>query len=136
MKNPSDKELRQILTNSNVIAVVGHSDKPQRPSYRVAGYLRQAGYQVYPVNPTVEQIDGQRSYPSLAEIPEPIDIVDVFRRPEHLEEIVEQAIRVGAKVVWAQLDIYDEGAAKKARQAGLIMVMDRCIQIEHRRLMR
>jgi uncharacterized protein len=127
-------ELKQILTNSQVIAVVGHSDKPDRTSYQIARFLRRTGYKVYPVNPTVTEIDGETSYASLADIPEPIDIVNVFRRSEHLENVVDEAIAVGAKTVWAQLGVMDETAAGKAQAAGLSMVMDRCIKIEYNRL--
>ncbi len=126
--------LRQLLEDAKVIAVVGHSDKPSRTSYRIAQYLRAAGYKVYPVNPTVDEIDGERSYASLEAIPEAIDIVDVFRRSEHLEGVVEEADKVGAKAVWGQLGVRDEQAAAKAEAAGLDMVMDRCIKVDHARL--
>jgi len=130
------KDLRRILEEARVIAVVGHSDKPHRTSYRIGRYLREAGYMVYPVNPAVQEIDGERSYASLAEVPEPIDIVNVFRRSEFLAEVVEQAIAVGAKAVWTQLGVVDELAAKKAEEAGLSMVMDRCIMVDHGQLVR
>lgn len=134
MPNPSDSALKELLTNSRVIAVVGHSDRPDRTSYQIAQYLRRAGYTVYPVNPTVETIDGQPAYASLAEVPEPIDIVDVFRRSEHLAAVVAEASAVGAKSVWAQLGVADDAAAEAARAAGITIVMDSCIKIEHRRL--
>lgn len=127
-------ELKQILTDSQVIAVVGHSDKPDRTSYQIAQFLRRNGYKVYPVNPTVKEIDGETAYASLADIPEAIDIVNVFRRSEHLESVVDEAIAVGAKTVWAQLGVIDEEAARKAQAAGLSMVMDRCIKVEYNRL--
>mgnify|MGYP002624257273 FL=1 len=126
--------LRQLLEDAKVIAVVGHSDKPSRTSYRIAQYLRSAGYKVYPVNPTVDEIDGEKSYASLDAIPEAIDIVDVFRRSEYLEGVVEEAVQVGAKAVWGQLGVRDEQAAAKAEAAGLDMVMDRCIKVDHARL--
>ena len=126
--------LRQLLEDAKVIAVVGHSDKPSRTSYRIAQYLRSAGYKVYPVNPTVDEIDGEKSYASLDAIPEAIDIVDVFRRSEYLEGVVEEAAQVGAKAVWGQLGVRDEQAAAKAEAAGLDMVMDRCIKVDHARL--
>ncbi|MFW5748151.1 MAG: CoA-binding protein [Chloroflexota bacterium] len=132
----SDEAIKALLGQARVIAVVGHSDDPARTSYRVAQYLRQVGYTVYPVNPTVDTIDGQPSYRSLADVPEPIDIVDVFRRSEHLSGIVEEAAAVGAKAVWSQLGVVDEDAAIKAVQAGLTMVMDRCTMADHRRLLR
>jgi len=134
INNPND--LRRILQEARVIAVVGYSDKPHRTSYRIGRYLREAGYKVYPVNPSVAEIDGVRSYASLAEVPVPIDIVNVFRRSEFLAEVVEQAIAVGAKAVWAQLGVVDELAAKKAEEAGLSVVMDRCIMVDHGQLVR
>lgn len=130
----SQDELRSILETARVIAVVGHSDKPHRTSYRIANYLRGVGFKVYAVNPTVSQIDGERCYASLAEVPEPIDIVDVFRRAEHLSGVVDEAIAVGAKVVWGQLGVVDVDAARKAEAAGLQVVMDRCIKVDHQML--
>ena len=100
--NRDDQAMRDVLAKARVIAVVGHSDRPYRTSYRIAQYLRRAGYTVYPVNPTVTEIDGQPSYPTLADVPESIDIVNVFRRSEYLADVVDQAIAVGAKAVWAQ----------------------------------
>jgi uncharacterized protein len=129
-----DAGLSDLLTNARVIAVVGHSDNPSRTSYRIADYLRRAGYTVYPVNPTVSEIDGQPSYPSLADVPEPIDIVDVFRRSEHLPGVVEDAIKAGAKAVWSQLGVYDEDAEQRALDADLKVIMNRCIKVEHARL--
>jgi predicted CoA-binding protein len=127
----SNRELRELLEDSRVIAVVGHSDRPTRTSYRIAQYLRQMGYRVYPVNPTVDQIDGEKSYPSLASIPEPIDIVNVFRRSEHLPGVVEEAIAVGAKAVWAQLGVEHPEAARLADEAAMPIVMNNCIKISH-----
>jgi predicted CoA-binding protein len=128
------QQIRDLLTSVRTIAVVGHSDKPHRTSYQIAEYLRRVGYTVYPVNPTLAKIDGQRCYARLAEIPDKIDIVNVFRRSEYLEEIVEAAISVGAKVVWAQLGVYDVAAARRAEAAGLTIIMDSCIKVEHSRL--
>lgn len=130
-----DQALKQLLESSKVIAVVGHSDKPYRTSYNIAQYLRRAGYTIYPVNPTVETIDGQKSYASLGDIPVAIDIVDVFRRSEFLPGVVEEAIAAGARAVWAQLGVFDERAAARAEAAGLAMVMDRCIKVDHSRLL-
>ncbi|MEX2144080.1 MAG: CoA-binding protein [Anaerolineales bacterium] len=127
--------LRRILQAARVIAVVGHSNNPQRTSYRIAAYLRAAGYRVHAVNPTIRTVDGEPVYASLAEVPEQIDIVDVFRRSEFLSEVVDQAIAVGAKAVWAQLGVVDENAARKAELAGLDVVMDRCIMVDHRMLL-
>jgi predicted CoA-binding protein len=136
MQNLKDDTVRQMLSDARVIAVIGYSDKPHRTSYQIAHYLKRAGYTIYAVNPSVEQIDGERSYPSLADVPEPIDIVNVFRRSEYLPGVVDEAIGVGAKAVWAQLGVYDPEAAQKADSAGLPMVMDVCIKVEHMRLMR
>lgn len=129
-----DRTLQQILTDAKHIAVVGHSNKPDRDSYQIAQFLRSAGYVVYPVNPMVQEIDGQPCYASLKDIPEPIDIVDVFRRSEYLMEVVEEAIKVHTKTVWAQLGVEDANAAQKAKDAGLNMVMNACIKIEYLRL--
>lgn len=124
-------ELRELLENARVIAVVGHSDSPTRTSYRIAQYLRQMGYKVYPVNPTVDEIDGEKSYPSLASIPEHIDIVNVFRRSEHLPGVVEEAVAVEAGAVWAQLGVEHPEAAKLATEANLPIVMNNCIKVSH-----
>lgn len=134
MLSLNDAQIRPLLMEANTIAVVGHSDKPYRTSYQIAAYLRQLGYTVYPVNPTVEIIDGQRSYASLRDIPESIDIVNVFRRSEFLLGIVEDAIASQAKPVWAQLGVSDEAAVERAAAANLPIVMDRCIKVEHIRL--
>ncbi|HEY9738465.1 MAG TPA: CoA-binding protein [Trichocoleus sp.] len=131
---PTDEGLRQLLTTARTIAVVGHSNKPNRASYQVAQYLRRVGYQVYPVNPAVSSIDGEPCYASLAEVPEPIDIVNVFRRSEFLPEVTEEAVKAQAKAVWAQLDIQHLAAVETAAADGLALVMDKCIKIEHARL--
>jgi uncharacterized protein len=129
-----DNAMRDVLIHAKVIAVVGHSNKPERTSYRIAQFLRETGYTVYPVNPMVSEIDGQPSYASLRDLPEIVDIVNVFRRSEYLPEIVEEAIAVNAQTVWAQLGVYDEPSAQKALNAGLNVVMDACIKIEYLRL--
>jgi predicted CoA-binding protein len=129
-----DNAMRDVLINAKVIAVVGHSDKPERTSYRIAQFLRGVGYKVYPVNPVVSEIDGQPCYSSLKDVPEPVDIVNVFRRSEYLSAIVDEAIAVNAKTVWAQLGVSDELSAQKALDAGLNIVMDACIKVEYRRL--
>jgi predicted CoA-binding protein len=129
-----DNARRGVLINAKVIAVVGHSDKPDRTSYRIAQFLRGVGYKVYPVNPGVSEIDGQPCYSSLNDVPEPVDIVNVFRRSEYLPAIVDEAIAVNAKTVWAQLGVSDELSAQKALDAGLNIVMDACIKVEYRRL--
>ena len=132
--NPPDAALHDLLAASRTIAVVGHSDKPYRDSYGVAEYLRQVGYKVYAVNPNLRSIAGEIAYPDLRQLPERIDIVDVFRRAEHLGQIVEDAIAIGARAVWGQFGVVDHAAAERAQAAGLIVVMDRCIKVEHRRL--
>ncbi|MBF2005388.1 MAG: CoA-binding protein [Chlorogloeopsis fritschii C42_A2020_084] len=130
----NDNAMRDVLARAKVIAVVGHSDKPERTSYQIAQFLRGVGYTVYPVNPTVKEIDGQHSYSSLQEIPEAVDIVNIFRRSEYLGEIVDEAIAINAKTVWAQLGISNQQAAQKALDAGLNIVMDACIKVEYLRL--
>jgi uncharacterized protein len=131
---PDDKTLRDILSNAKTIAVVGHSDKPSRTSYQIAQFLHSVGYRVYPVNPAVVEIDGQPSYPTLKDLPEAIDIVNVFRRSEYLNEVVEEAILTNAKTIWAQLGVRDRQAAQNAIDAGLNIVMDTCIKVEYLRL--
>jgi uncharacterized protein len=128
------KQITEILHNSRTIAVVGLSGKRYRPSYGVAEYMKRAGYRIIPVNPHETEVLGERCYPDLDSIPEPVDIVDVFRRSEFVPEIVEAAIRIGAKMVWMQEDVYHEDAARRAQEAGLAVVMDRCILKDHRRL--
>jgi predicted CoA-binding protein len=129
-----DDAMPEVLTHARVIAVVGHSDKPERTSYRIAQFLREVGYTVYPVNPMVSEIDGQPSYASLKDVPESVDIVNVFRRSQYLSEVVDEAIAINAKTVWAQLGVYDEASAQKALDAGLNIVMDGCIKVEYMRL--
>jgi hypothetical protein len=130
----TEDQMRELLATARVIAVVGHSNSPYRPSYQIAQYLRQAGYTVYPVNPKFKDIDGQTCYPNLAAVPEPIDIVDVFRRAEQLEDVVQEALDVGAKAVWGQLGISNKDAKRLAEQSGMPLVMDTCIRVMHLRL--
>lgn len=132
----TDEELRTLLEQSRTIAVVGHSNKPHRDSYRVGMYLRAAGYTVYPVNPSIDSVDGFAAYESLESVPERIDIVDVFRAPEHLPGVVEAAIRVRARALWTQLGVIHPAATARAQSAGLLTVVNRCIMVEHRRLLR
>ncbi len=124
----------EILRSAKTIAVVGLSGKRFRPSYGVAEYMKNAGYRIIPVNPAEASVLGEKCYPDLDSIPEPVDIVDVFRRSEFAPEIVEAAIRKGAKAVWMQEGVVHEEAARRAEQAGLSVIMDRCILKEHRRL--
>jgi uncharacterized protein len=130
-----DDALKQLLTEAKVIAVVGYSDDPTRPSYQIGRYLKNAGYTVYAVNPTLKEIDGQPVYATLNDVPDKIDVVDVFRRSEFLPEVVEDAIAVGAKAVWAQLGVTHDDAARRAEEAGLDIVMNRCIKVDHMRLL-
>ncbi|VXD16094.1 conserved hypothetical protein [Planktothrix serta PCC 8927] len=132
--NQDDTAMREVLTQGRVIALVGYSNKPDRASYQVGQFLRRVGYRVYPVNPAFTEIDGQICYPNLREVPEPIDIVNVFRRSEFLGEIVEEAIAVQTKTVWAQTGIFDQQAAQTALKAGLNIAMNCCIKIEYYRL--
>ncbi len=128
--------LAEILASARTIAVVGLSGKRYRPSYGVAEYLQRAGYRIIPVNPRESEVLGEKSYPDLDSVPEPVDIVDIFRRAEFVPEIVEAAIRRGAKVIWMQESVVHEAAARRAEAAGMTVVMDRCILKDHRRLLR
>lgn len=132
--NPGDSQIREILAAYRRIAVVGLSADPSRPSYGVAKYLQDKGYEIIPINPREREILGAKSYPDLASIPGPVEIVDVFRRPEHLPPIAAQAAQVGAKVLWMQQGIRNQQAARIAEQAGLLVVQDACLKIEHTRL--
>ena len=137
--NPSDAEIRAILARPTTIAVVGCSDDPSRDSLRIAKLLKTRGFKVIPVNPQLDaealrpQL-GEKCYPDLASIPEPVEIVDVFRRSEFVPEIAEQAITKGARVLWCQLGVIHLEAARRAQQAGLTVLMDRCPAIEFARL--
>jgi uncharacterized protein len=128
------RRIAEILQAARVIAVVGLSNKRHRPSYGVTEYMQRAGYRIVPVNPQETEVLGERCYPNLDAVPEAIDIVDIFRRSEFVPEIVEAAIRKGAKAIWMQEDVVHEDAARRAAEAGLDVVMDRCILKEHRRL--
>jgi hypothetical protein len=127
--NPSDAELEQLLRSARTIAVVGASSKADRPSYGVFARLKRAGYRVIPVNPFETEVHGERAYPSLADVPVPIDIVDVFRRAEETPPIADAAVRARAKVLWLQLGIENDDAAARARAGGLVVVMDACIAV-------
>ncbi len=128
--------IQDILRSAKTIAVVGLSNRRSRASYGVSGYLQSVGYRVIPVNPNETSVLGETAYATLDDVPEKIDIVDIFRRSEFVPEVVDAAIRVGAKAVWMQEDVIHEAAAEKARAAGLDVVMDRCILKEHRKWMR
>jgi len=128
--------IADLLRQSRVIAVVGLSSKRFRPSYGVAEYMQHAGYRIIPVNPNETEVLGEKAYARLEDVPEHIDIVDIFRRSEFVAPLVESAIRLGASSVWMQEGVVDESAAQKARAAGLTVIMDRCILKEHRRYFR
>jgi uncharacterized protein len=126
----------QLLRNAKTIAVVGLSATRWRPSYGVSEYMQSVGYRIIPVNPKESEVLGEKAYAALEDIPVPVDIVDIFRQPQFVPEIVDAAIRIGAKGVWMQEEVVHEEAAQKARDAGLEVVMDRCILKEHRKLAR
>lgn len=129
-----DQTMKEILLSVNTIASVGLSSNQEKESYWVAHYLKEQGYKIIPVNPTAAEILGEQAYPDLSSIPEKVDVVQVFRKPEDVPPVVEEAIRIGAKVVWMQEGIVNEEAAQKAREAGLQVVMDACMRAIHRRL--
>lgn len=132
--NPDDGRIREILSHAHHIAVVGLSPKPDRPSHRVARRLKEFGYHVIPVRPALQEVLGERAYGQLEEVPDPVDIVDVFRAPEHVDAIVDVCIRRRFPVLWLQEGVVNEAAAQRARDAGIIVVMDRCTLKEHLRL--
>jgi predicted CoA-binding protein len=130
----NDDMMREILLSTKTVASVGLSSNPAKVSFGVGEYLSSQGYRVIPVNPTADEILGEKSYPDLESIPEKIDVVQVFRRPEDVPPVVESAIKIGAKVVWMQEGIVNEEAAQAARAAGLQVVMDACMRATHQRL--
>ena len=125
------KVIETILQECRTIAVVGLSSNPMRASYGVARYLQRQGYRIIPVNPNETEVLGERAYPSLAAVPEQFDLVDIFRRSEDAGEFVDEAIRLGTKAVWLQDGVIDEAAARRAADAGLLVVMNNCILREH-----
>ena len=129
-------EIEKIIKESKNVAVVGLSNKLGRPSLTVASYLKGQGYKIIPVNPTIQEVGGDKCYPDLASVPDRIDIVDVFRRSDEVLPVVDAAIKIGAKAIWMQEGIVNEEAADKAREAGLMVVMDKCMLKEHARLKR
>ena len=128
----STDQVRELLSQARTIAVVGLSSNPMRPSFGVSQYMQGKGYRIIPVNPNESSVLGEKAYGSLSEIPEKIDIVDVFRRPEFVSEIVDEVIRLKIPALWLQEGVVHEAAARKAREAGIRVVMDRCILKEHR----
>src|SRR5436190_8509761 len=135
-QNPGNNAsaIADLLRSARTIAVVGLSNKRWRPSFGVSEYMQRAGYRIIPVNPEITEALGEKCYPDVESAPGPIDIVNIFRRPEAVPEIVDAAIRVGAKAVWMQEGVVHEKAAARARAAGLVVVMDRCLLKEHRKL--
>jgi predicted CoA-binding protein len=129
--NPSDDELRKILTDATTVAMIGASSNAEKPSHGIMKKLLTAGYHVIPINPRETEVLGQRAFASLADVPEKIDIVDVFRRPEDTPAIADEAIAAGAKVLWLQAGISNEDTAERAKKAGLTVVMDKCIGATH-----
>ena len=132
--NPSDATVKRALSQYRRIAMVGLSPKPARPSYDVAKYMQDQGYEIIPVNPKEEEILGAKCYPDLASIPGPVEIVDVFRQSPYLPPIAEEAVEVGAKVLWMQQGVQNQEAADTAEKAGLLVVQDSCLKTEHFRL--
>ncbi|HEX6290714.1 MAG TPA: CoA-binding protein [Herpetosiphonaceae bacterium] len=130
-----DQQIRRILQDTRVIAVVGLSDNPARPSYGVTRYMQSQGYRIVPINPELSEVFGERAYPDLLSVPFDVDLVDIFRRSEAVGPHVDEAIRKGVRTVWMQLGVYNEAAAQQARAAGIDVIMNRCILIEHRRLL-
>jgi predicted CoA-binding protein len=135
-QEPTDQELRNILRDAKKIAVVGISNKPDRPSYQVAKYMKEAGYEIIPINPTIDEVFGIKSVKTLSELEDDVDIINVFRRSEETVPVAEAAVKTKAKVLWLQLGIFNEEAAKIAMSNGMKVVMDHCIKIDHARLMK
>src|SRR5436305_14241631 len=132
MKTTATDEIGELLKRTKTIAVVGLSDSPLRPSYGVSAYMQSHGYKIVPVNPTISESLGEKSYPSLRELPVKIDIVNIFRRSEYVEAIVDQAIELKVPAVWMQEGVINQKAAEKAEKAGIFVVMDLCILKEHK----
>jgi uncharacterized protein len=132
---PDKNEIREILESARTIAVVGLSADPLRISNSVSHYMQEKGYRIIPVNPTITEALGEKAYPSLKDVPVPVDIVNVFRRSEDVPPVADAAIAINAKVLWIQEGIVNQAAAQKAESAGLKVIMDRCIMVEHRNLM-
>lgn len=136
MSQSDAQHIKQLLQTAKTIAVVGLTDSPVRPSYGVSGYMQSQGYRIIPVNPLIEQSLGERAYSTLLEVPAKIDIVNIFRRPDAVPAVVDQAIELGVPAIWMQEGVIHEQAAQKARHAGIFVVMDLCILKEHQRHLR
>ena len=133
---PQSDPIAELLKRSKTIAVVGLSQNPLRPSHGVSAYMQSHGYRIVPVNPNIRECLGERAYPNLVDVPGRIDLVNIFRRPEYVEEVVDQAIQLKIPAIWMQEEVIHEKAAEKARRAGIFVVMDRCILKEHRARLR
>ncbi len=129
-----DQTLRLALLSARTVAVVGLSDRSSRPSYGVARYLQSQGYRIIPVNPNVRLVLGEQAYPDLLSVQDPVDMVNIFRRSDKVAPIVDEAITKGVKIIWMQVGVVDEEAARRAAEAGITVVMDRCAMVDHRRL--
>lgn len=131
MNNPSREEIKEVLDNAKTIAVVGLSPNPNRTSYMVSEAMQKAGYRIIPVNPVADEVLGEKSYASLKDIPETVDIVNVFRRSEFLEELAEEFTEIDCPVFWTQLNVVDDDVFKRLTEEGYTVIMDRCIKVEH-----
>lgn len=134
MNNPDDLTLRNLLAGVRTIAVVGLSNKPHRASYRVACYMQEQGYRIIPINPRLKEVLGEKAYPDLTSVPEPIDLVNVFRRSDDVPGVVEEALPLKPEAVWLQSGISHPGAAARVRESGLYMIMDCCLMVKHKEL--
>lgn len=131
MNNPNREEIKEVLDNAKTIAVVGLSPNPNRTSYMVSEAMQKAGYRIIPVNPVADEVLGEKSYSSLKEIPDPVDIVNVFRRSEFLEDLAEEFLEIDCPVFWTQLNVVDDDVFKRLTELGYTVIMDRCIKVEH-----
>lgn len=131
LNNPSREEIKNVLDNAKTIAVIGLSPNPSRTSYMVSEAMQRAGYRIIPVNPQADTVLGEKSYASLSDIPEKVDIVNVFRRSEFLEEIADEFVKIDCPVFWTQLNVVDENVFNRLADAGYTVIMDRCIKVEH-----
>lgn len=131
MNNPSREEIKEVLDNAKTIAVVGLSPNPNRTSYMVSEAMQKAGYRIIPVNPVADEVLGEKSYASIKDIPESVDIVNVFRRSEFLEDLAEEFLEIDCPVFWTQLNVVDDNVFKRLTELGYTVIMDRCIKVEH-----
>lgn len=130
-----DQKKRQVLENCKTVAVVGLSDKPQKPSYRIASYLQGAGYKIVPINPNVNEVLGEKAYPDLNAVPYQVDLVDVFRKQEDIAEVVEEAMSISPQAIWLQLGLEYEGPRQQVEEKGTALIENCCVMVEHKRLL-